>query len=123
MSLPVTLFFAVGTGVELFLLKLVSDYISVVNTLSLIMLTFLIGIVVGRSYGKEYFDKMQWHLKSRSIPEDEAVDGAVMSVANRCASAMVSATNVLLAHSTGASAVSLYSRPPRIARAGLTFVT
>ena len=81
MSLPVTAFFALGTGIELYGLKFVSDSISILNTVSLVMLTFLIGIVVSQSYGKEVFEKMQRHLKSREAPGDEALNGAVMGVA------------------------------------------
>ena len=81
MSLPVTAFFALGTGIELYGLKFVSDSISVLNTVSLVMLTFLIGIVISQSYGKEVFEKMQRHLKSREAPGDEALNGAVMGVA------------------------------------------
>tara|TARA_B100001105_G_scaffold239043_1_gene216679 strand:- start:186 stop:635 length:450 start_codon:yes stop_codon:yes gene_type:complete len=81
MSLPVTAFFALGTGVELYGLKFVSDSISILNTVSLVMLTFLIGIVISQSYGKEVFEKMQRHLKSREAPGDEALNGAVMGVA------------------------------------------
>ena len=81
MSLPVTVFFALGTGIELYGLKFVSDSISVLNTVSLVMLTFLIGIIVSQSYGKEVFEKMQRHLKSREAPGDEALNGAVMGVA------------------------------------------
>ena len=81
MSLPVTAFFALGTGIELYGLKFVSDSISILNTVSLVMLTFLIGIVISQSYGKEVFEKMQRHLKSREAPGDEALNGAVMGVA------------------------------------------
>ncbi len=81
MSLPVTAFFALGTGIELYGLKFVSDAISILNTVSLVMLTFLIGIVISQSYGKEVFEKMQRHLKSREAPGDEALNGAVMGVA------------------------------------------
>jgi UPF0716 protein FxsA len=82
MSLPVTAFFALGTGIELYGLKYVSDGISILNTVSLIMFTFLVGIVVSRSYGKEVFEKMQRQLKSREVPGDEALNGAVMGVAS-----------------------------------------
>ena len=81
MSLEITAFFALGTGIELYGLKFVSDSISVLNTVSLVMLTFLIGIIVSQSYGKEVFEKMQRHLKSREAPGDEALNGAVMGVA------------------------------------------
>ena len=82
MSLPVTLCFALGTALELYGLKFLSTQISVVNTLNLIMLTFLVGVVVGRSWGKHYFEKMQWHLKSRTLPNDEVLNGSVMSIAS-----------------------------------------
>lgn len=81
MSLYVSLCFAAGTAIELYGLKWVSGYISILSTVNLIMLTFLIGVVVGRSWGKEEFQKMQWHLKSRTLPEKEVLNGAVMAVA------------------------------------------
>jgi len=80
MSLVVILFFAIGTLSELYLLTIVSGYISIINTLSLIMFTFLVGNIIGRSWGKEYFEKMQWHLKSRTIPGDEVLNGSVMAL-------------------------------------------
>ena len=80
MSLGVILFFAVGTFAEMYLLTIVSTSISVINTLSLIMFTFLIGNIINRSWGKEYFDKMQWHLRSRSIPGDDVLNGSVMAL-------------------------------------------
>jgi UPF0716 protein FxsA len=80
MSLMVVLFFAVSTLCEVYLLTVVSGYISIMNTLSLIMFTFLIGNIIGRSWGKEYFEKMQWHLRSRSIPGDEVLNGSVMAL-------------------------------------------
>ena len=82
MSLPITAIFALGTGIELYGLKYVSDGISILNTVSLIMFTFLVGIVVSRSYGKEVFEKMQRQLKSREVPGEEALNGAVMGVAS-----------------------------------------
>ncbi len=81
MTLPITICFAVGTAVEILGLKWISDIISILNTVNLIMLTFLIGIVVGRSWGKNYFEKMQWHLKSRTLPESEVLNGAVLAIA------------------------------------------
>jgi UPF0716 protein FxsA len=81
-TLPVTICFALGTVIEIFGLKWISDLISILNTVNLIMLTLLIGIVVGRSWGKQYFEKMQWHLKSRTLPEEEVMNGAVMGVAS-----------------------------------------
>jgi UPF0716 protein FxsA len=80
MSLVVILLFAIGTLSELYLLTIVSGYISIINTLSLIMFTFLVGNIIGRSWGKEYFEKMQWHLKSRTIPGDEVLNGSVMAL-------------------------------------------
>ncbi len=82
MSLPVMAVFALGTGIELYGLKYMSDAISILNTVSLIMFTFLVGIVVSRSYGKEVFEKMQRQLKSREAPSDKALNGAVMGVAS-----------------------------------------
>ena len=82
MSLFVVLCFAVGTAVEMYLLGWLSGVISTINTFSFSMFTFLIGIVVGRSWGREFFDKMQWHLKSRTIPNDEVLNGAVMALAS-----------------------------------------
>ena len=81
MSLAITAFFALGTGIELYGLNFVSDSISVLNTVSLVMLTFLNGIIVSQSYGKEVFENMQRHLKLREAPGDEALNGAVMGVA------------------------------------------
>ena len=80
MFLPVTVFFAIGTGIELYGLKWVSDSISIVNTISLIMFSFLIGIVVSRSYGNECFERIQRSLKSREVPADDVLNGAVMSL-------------------------------------------
>ena len=80
MSLAIVLFFAFGTFVEIYILRIVSDYISMINTLSLIMFTFLIGNIIGRSWGKEFFEKMQWHLRSRSMPGDEVLNGSVMAL-------------------------------------------
>ena len=59
MFFQVTAFFAIGTGIELWGLKWVSDSISIVNTISLIMFSFLVGIVVSRSYGNECFERIQ----------------------------------------------------------------
>ncbi len=78
----VLLGFAAATLVEILGLQWASEKISILNTISLIMLTFLVGVVVGRSWGKEYFEKMQWSLKSRTAPELPVVNGAVMAVAS-----------------------------------------
>ena len=80
MPLAVILFFAVGTFVEIYLLTVVSLYISIMNTLSLIMFTFLVGNIIARRWGKEYFEKMQWHLRSRSVPGDDVLNGSVMAL-------------------------------------------
>ena len=80
MFLPVTAFFAIGTGVELYGLKWVSESISIINTISLVMFSFLVGIVVSRSYGNECFERMQRSLKSHESPTDEVLNGAVMSL-------------------------------------------
>lgn len=80
MSLAVVLVFAFGTFTEIYFLKVVSEYISILNTLSLIMFTFLIGNIIGRSWGKEFFEKMQWHLRSQSMPGDEVLNGSVMAL-------------------------------------------
>jgi UPF0716 protein FxsA len=82
MQATVLLSFAAATLVELLGLQWVSGQISILNTISLIMLTFLVGVVVGRSWGKEYFEKMQWSLKSRTPPEGGVVNGAVMAIAS-----------------------------------------
>ena len=76
----VTTLFAIGTGIELYGLKWTSESLSIINTVSLIMLTFLIGIVVSRSYGNECFDRIQRSLKSRETPVDDVLNGAVMSL-------------------------------------------
>ena len=80
MSLAVVSFFAIGTFCEVYLLTVVSGHISIINTLSLIMFTFLVGNIIGRSWGKEFFEKMQWHLRSRSIPSDEVLNGSVLAL-------------------------------------------
>jgi UPF0716 protein FxsA len=78
----VTVFFAIGTGIELYGLKWTSETLSIINTVSLIMLTFLIGIVVSRSYGNECFERIQRSLKSREAPADDVLNGAVMSLSS-----------------------------------------
>lgn len=80
MLLSVAAFFALGTGIELYGLKWVSDSISIINTVSLIMFSFLVGIVVSRSYGNECFERIQRSLKSREAPADDVLNGAVMSL-------------------------------------------
>jgi UPF0716 protein FxsA len=74
---------AVTTVVEIFSLTWLGTQISVLNTISLTMLTFLLGVINGRSYGEEWYEKMQWHLKSGTLPSDEVVNGAVMNVGSK----------------------------------------
>ncbi len=80
MFLPVTAFFAIGTGIELYGLKWTSESISIINTISWVMFSFLVGIVVSRSYGNECFERIQRSLKSREAPADDVLNGAVMSL-------------------------------------------
>ena len=82
MSTFIILFFVVGSLVEMLSLIWMSTIIGSLNTISLIMFSFLIGIVIGRAYGKEWFNKIQWHLKSGTLPADEIVDGSVMALAS-----------------------------------------
>ena len=78
--LPVAAFFALGTGIELYGLKWVSESISIMNTISWVMFSFLVGIIVSRSYGDECFKRIQRSLKSREAPIDDVLNGAVMSL-------------------------------------------
>lgn len=80
MFLPVAAFFALGTGIELYGLKWASESISIINTISWVMFSFLLGIVVSRSYGNECFERIQRSLKSREAPADDVLNGAVMSL-------------------------------------------
>ena len=82
MPLTLTVSFAAGSVVELNVLLWISQWISTLNTFSLIMLSFLIGIVVGRSWGKENFDKIQWSLKSQTPPSDELLNSVLMALAS-----------------------------------------
>jgi len=82
MSLIVTATFAIGTAVEMGVLIFLSKSIDTITLINEIMLTFLVGIVVGRSYGKEFFEKMQWHLKSKTMPAKDILNGAVMTIAS-----------------------------------------
>ena len=43
--LPVAAFFALGTGIELYGLKWISESISILNTISWVMFSFLVGII------------------------------------------------------------------------------
>ncbi len=73
----------VATAVEILSLTWLGTQISVLNTISLTMLTLLLGVINGRSYGEVWYEKMQWHLKSGSLPSDEVVNGAVMNVGSK----------------------------------------
>lgn len=76
--LTVLVILLVGSVVEIYSLAWMAQEISTVNTISWVMFTLLVGVVIGRGYGEEWFDKMQWHLKSRETPSDEVLNGAVM---------------------------------------------
>jgi UPF0716 protein FxsA len=82
MILVTILIFLAGSVIELFGLLKLSDSISSLNTVSIIMLSFLMGIVVTRSYTKDFYEKLQWHLKSRTKPSEEIINGAVMFTAS-----------------------------------------
>ncbi len=73
----------VATAVEILSLTWLGTQISVLNTISLTMLTLLLGVINGRSYGEEWYEKMQWHLKSGTLPSDEVVNGVVMNVGSK----------------------------------------
>jgi len=73
----------VGTAVEIISLTWLGSQISVLNTISLTMFTLLLGVINGRSYGEEWYEKMQWHLKSGTLPSDDVVNGAVMNVGSK----------------------------------------
>jgi len=73
----------VTTVVEIFSLTWLGTQISVLNTISLTMFTLLLGVINGRSYGEEWFEKMQWHLKSGTLPSEDVVNGAVMNVGSK----------------------------------------
>ncbi|MGV7221521.1 MAG: FxsA family protein [Nitrospinales bacterium] len=82
MPITVVLFFVIGSLIEMSSLIWISTVIGSLNTISLIMFSFLIGVVVSRAYGRDWFEKIQWHLKSGTLPEDEVVDGSVMAFAS-----------------------------------------
>jgi UPF0716 protein FxsA len=82
MILVTIVIFLAGSAIELFGLLQMSSSISTLNTISIIMLSFLVGVVVARSYGKEFLEKIQWHLKSRTRPSEEVLNGAVMVFAS-----------------------------------------
>lgn len=80
MSLQIILVFAVGSVIELYSLIWMSSIIGFLNVVNIIMFTFLIGVVVGRAYDRTWFGKMQWHLKSGTLPNEEILNGAVMNI-------------------------------------------
>ena len=73
----------VGTAVEIFSLTWIASEISILNTFSLVMFTLLLGVINGRSYGEGWYEKMQWHLKSGTMPSDDVVNGTVMNVGSK----------------------------------------
>ena len=73
----------IATVVEILSLTWLGTQISVLNTISFTMLTLLLGVINGRSYGEEWYGKMQWHLKSGTLPSDEVVNGAIMNVGSK----------------------------------------
>ena len=82
MPLSISVGFAATSVIELYVLLWLSKWISTLNTFSFIMLTFLIGVVVGRSWGRENFDKIQWSLKSGTPPSDDLLNAVVMASAS-----------------------------------------
>lgn len=68
----------VGTVVEVFSLSWLASQISTLNVINVVMFTLLLGVILGRGYGDEFFNKMQWHLKSGEAPSDEVINGAVV---------------------------------------------
>lgn len=75
-------FFTLGVMAEIYSLQLLSSYISTLNTVSLLMFVFLCGIFLGRSFGDECFEKLQWHLRSRTLPADDTVNGVLMALSS-----------------------------------------
>ena len=70
-------------GVEIISLYYTADAISIINTISLIMFTLLVGVILGRSYEEDYWNKIQWHLRSREPASDEVLNGAVMVLGSK----------------------------------------
>ena len=83
MTVAVVLIFLVASVIELYSLLWIASVISIMNTISLVMFTMLLGVIIGRGYGPEWFDKIQWALRSRTLPADEVVNGAVMNIGAR----------------------------------------
>ena len=72
-----------GTTVEILSLTWLGTQISVLNTISVTMLTLLLGVINGRSYAEEWYEKIQWHLKSGTEPSDDVLNGTVMNVGSK----------------------------------------
>lgn len=64
-------------------LFITAQYISTINTISLIMFTLLLGVILGRSYHEGYLDKIKWHLRSREPAPEEVIDGACMVMGSK----------------------------------------
>lgn len=73
----------VGTVVEIISLTWLGTQISVLNTISFTMFTLLLGVINGRSFGEGWYEKIQWHLKSGTLPSDDVVNGTVMNVGSK----------------------------------------
>ena len=91
MSILVVVLFLLGSIAEMYSLLWMGSVISTLNTISLTMFTLLLGVIIGRGYGEEWQEKMQWHLRSRSQPPDEVINGAVM----RLGSAMLKTPGII----------------------------
>lgn len=73
----------VGTAVEILSLTWLGTQISVLNTISFTMFTLLLGVINGRSFGEEWYGKIQWHLKSGTEPTEDVINGTVMNVGSK----------------------------------------
>ncbi len=83
MTASIVLIFLIASVIELYSLMWLASLISIMNTISLVMFTMLLGVIIGRGYGPESFDKMQWSLRAGTLPADEVVTGAVMNIGSR----------------------------------------
>ena len=77
------LILTVGTTVEILSLTWLGTQISILNTISFTMFTLLLGVINGRSYGEEWYEKIQWHLKSGTEPTEDVINGTVMNVGSK----------------------------------------
>ena len=73
----------VGTAVEILSLTWLGTQISVLNTISFTMFTLLLGVINGRSFGEEWYGKIQWHLKSGTEPTEDVINGTVMNIGSK----------------------------------------